>query len=216
MLVLDRARSNSLNFRIPDWNGAAIAIVRHTQTASKPASHVPSPRASTRCIDCPPLLPLARGTQIPIACGTSLPDRARFRPLQLFGRRPRACGTAFMGPASEKLNICVGSDRYGPEPTSAVLPKSDVNLGRQTIPLYSPPHISARWPRRSSHLISSTSARLGRQKASLRSCLWRAARAEMVTVLQSHRPGSRRWKQAGPRCGPCAQDGQSREVPAAG
>jgi hypothetical protein len=27
---------------------------------------------------------------------------ARFRPLQLFGRRPRACGATEMGPASEK------------------------------------------------------------------------------------------------------------------
>jgi hypothetical protein len=43
------------------------SIVRLAQTHSRSASHVRSPRASTRGIGCPPLPALARGTQIPIA-----------------------------------------------------------------------------------------------------------------------------------------------------
>jgi hypothetical protein len=106
MLVLDRARSNSLNCRIADQNNAASFVVQHAQTYSPSASQVRSPRPSIRCIGCPALPALPRGGQIPIVvCGPAPAPYARFRPLQFFGRRPRACGTACVRPASEKLNI---------------------------------------------------------------------------------------------------------------
>jgi hypothetical protein len=95
VLALDRARSNSLTYRILDGNDAAIIIVRRTSTASKARTRASCPRRPTSHVGTPPLPAIVRGTQIPIVCGTARSESravsslAAFRtPAPVRGERP--------------------------------------------------------------------------------------------------------------------------------
>jgi hypothetical protein len=115
-LLNEHAAACSLN-DILDGNVAAITIVRRNPTASNARPHAPSPSRPLRRAGSPCFLEIVRGVQIPIAgrVARPLPRNARFRPLQLFGRRPCACGETFAGPASEKLNRSGLTHRSEPE-----------------------------------------------------------------------------------------------------
>ena len=84
----------------------------HRVRRHPPLMHEPLHRRPTCWIGSTPITHLIRGTQIPIApAARPYVPPARFPPLEVCGRRPRARGATVMGPASETLHISGLSNR---------------------------------------------------------------------------------------------------------